>query len=48
MTSPPANLHAELEERLRFETLIARDNVLTPEEGPDWQLRAQIQFLFPR
>ena len=23
-------------------------NVKTPQEGPDWQLRAQIQFMFPK
>ena len=23
-------------------------NAETPEFGPDWQLRAQVQFLFPR
>ena len=23
-------------------------NAATPEFGPDWQLRAQVQFLFPR
>jgi len=23
-------------------------NAKTPEFGPDWQLRAQVQFLFPK
>jgi len=23
-------------------------NAATPDFGPDWQLRAQVQFLFPR
>ena len=23
-------------------------NVVKPDYGPDWQLRAQVQFLFPR
>jgi hypothetical protein len=28
--------------------LAAYDNVAKPEFGPDWQLRFQIQFLFPK
>lgn len=28
-------------------SLSAYDNVITPEEGPDWQLRFQVQLLFP-
>jgi hypothetical protein len=23
-------------------------NVVRPDNGPEWQLRAQVQFLFPR
>lgn len=28
-------------------SLSAYDNVITPEQGPDWQLRFQVQLLFP-
>jgi hypothetical protein len=28
--------------------LAVYDNVHTPEFGPDWQLRFQFQFLFPK
>ena len=28
--------------------LAAYDNVVTPDGGPDWQIRFQIQFLFPK
>jgi hypothetical protein len=29
-------------------SLQAYDNVITPEGGPDWQLRFQVQLLFPQ
>ena len=28
--------------------LAAYYNVVTPDDGPDWQLRAQVQFMFPK
>jgi hypothetical protein len=29
-------------------SLQAYDNVITPNGGPDWQLRFQVQLLFPK
>jgi hypothetical protein len=29
-------------------TVAAYYNVVRPDHGPEWQLRAQVQFLFPR
>jgi hypothetical protein len=28
--------------------LSAYYNVVTPDDGPDWQIRAQVQLMFPK